>query len=203
MFQPVLAADFGSYVGLAILVFSVLGWIINAIKGNDPNGKPLPKRNKPKRDLRSELEVFLEELQKPQEPVKRPPPPQPAPAPPRQTTAKTRANRGQKSTANAPRPSNKPNRNKGSGQSVREHVATFMGDNRVATEVQQHLSHRIDQAVQQDLSGGTVAAVEPAEVRRSTPHPLLSMLARPEGMRQAILINEVLQRPRSLSRPKS
>lgn len=213
MILPVLAADIGNYIGLAILVITVLGWIVNAIKGNDADGKPLPQRNKPKRDLRSELEVFLEELQQPQqqpqEPVRRPE----RPANPVQSQKqKQQANRQRPPKAPKPQPTlaktaQKPQKAKSlssqPSQSLRDHVASFMGDNRVAAEVQQHLAHRVDQSVEQNLSGGTVAPVEAAQVRRAAPHPLLSLLARPEGMRQAILMNEILERPKALRSRKA
>lgn len=202
MLFPVLAADIGNYVGLAILVITVLGWIVNAIKGNDADGKPLPKRQKPKRDLRSELEVFLEELQKPQEPVKQPEPQAPRAQPNRQRPPKPAKSQAAQSKPSQKTAKTKPTSSR-PGQSVREHVASFVSDNRVAAEVQQHMSRRVDQAVEQDLAGGTVAAVEPSTVRRAPPHPLLSLLAKPEGMRQAILMNEILQRPRTLRSRKS
>jgi len=217
MFLPLLAADVGNYIGLAILVITVLGWIVNAIKGNDADGKPLPQRNKPKRDLRSELEVFLEELQQPQKPQEPAPQPERPIAPqkqqaqrqanPRQQSHKPRPPKAPKPQPTASKPAPKPQKSKNlaakSGQSLRDHVSSFVSDNRVSAEDQQRMAHRVDQAVQQDLSGGTVAPVEPAEVRRTTPHPFLVMLARPEGMRQAILMNEILQRPKSLRSRKS
>jgi hypothetical protein len=221
---PLLAADIGNWIGIALVVLSVLGWIVNAIKGLDPNGNPIPKReqrpNVPRpnparpagRDLRSEIEVFLDEVKKaqgnaPAEP--RPAPrPTPAPAAARQTPPKNQGKKPQqpqkpkKSTSPQlakTQPSRESEPSKG-GRGVREHVSTYMADNRVGAEVQQHLAHRIDASVERDMSGGTVAAVTPAigEVTRPAPHPLLAVLAKPEGMRQAILMNEILSRPRAL-----
>ncbi|OYW18607.1 MAG: hypothetical protein B7Z55_10310, partial [Planctomycetales bacterium 12-60-4] len=204
MLPLLLAADVGNWIGLAILVLTVLGWIVNAIKGNDPEGKPLPNRQRqqPKRDLRSEIEVFLEELQqKPNaEPRQRPEPVRPAVA------ERPRVEKSRKANPPQPKPARAKGGNsgssKGSGskprESVREHVSTFMSENRVGKDVQQHLAHRIDEAVEHDLAGGTVAPVAAVAPRASVPHPLLNLLSRPEGIRQAVLMNEILQRPRAL-----
>lgn len=236
---PVLAADLGNWIGLAILVLSFLGWIVNAIKGVDANGNPLPQRQKPKpqRDLRSEIEVFLQELQ----PQKKPDPP------PRMTTDRVTSTRNELGSErfesrfdeqrsfppplkqqSSPRPRNEKQRkaktanSKGKnqpqpqtplrdrarpgtaiGQSLSQHVSSYMASGRVASEVQQNLPHRIDQAVQQDLSGGTVAAIAPISSSSGTVHPLMALLTRPEGIQQAILLNEILQRPRSLQSTRS
>ncbi len=219
MFPHLLAADVGNWIGLAVLVLTVLGWIVNAIKGNDPEGKPLPQRARPKRDLRSEIDVFLEELQqKPgaeppreaprevltREPAERPrgdKPRKPNPQQPKATKAKGNKSSGTKSSPGQPGPNqpgpNRPGPNR-PGQGIREHVSSYMAENRVGAEVQQHLAHRVDQAVQRDLSGGTVAAVESVSSPVTAPHPLMALLLRPEGVRQAILMNEILQRPRAL-----
>lgn len=205
MFPLLLAADVGNWIGLAVLVLTVLGWIVNAIKGNDPDGKPLPQRPRPKRDLRSEIDVFLEELQqRPAEPRKEAP--RPAPQPPRETSERPRGDKPRKSNPQQPKAakskSPKPTAPKPAasqpGQGIREHVSTYMAGNRVAAEVQQHLAHRVDEAVQRDLSGGTVAPVQSVSSPVAAPHPLMAMLLRPEGVRQAILLNEILQRPRVL-----
>uniref|UniRef100_A0A7C2PFX2 Uncharacterized protein n=1 Tax=Schlesneria paludicola TaxID=360056 RepID=A0A7C2PFX2_9PLAN len=202
---PLLLADIGEWIGLAILLLTVLGWIVNAIKGNAPDGKPAARPGR--RDLRTELEVFLEELQgnkpapqpepprkpaRPPQPVaKNPPPPKPRPdkkPPPRRVQPST--------TAAA-----EPGQVSPIGSGVREHVAAYMAPDRVAAHAQQHVGERrIDKAVEQDLGGGTVAPVAPAEQPRGKPHPLLAALAQPSGMRQAILMQEILQKPRALRR---
>ncbi len=210
-----LAADIGNWIGLAILVLSVLGWLVNAIKGVDPQGKPLPQRpqGKPKRDLRSEIEVFLEELQQP----KPQPPAQPeraAPVPARAETPlvarnverqrKEKSRKGNNQTRK-PEPVAKPQPkggmrplSSGPGQGLRQHVSSYMASRRVDSSSQSLLADRVGASVQQHLSGGTVAPVEAAMSTMAAPHPLFALLSTPEGVQQAIVMNEILQRPVSM-----
>lgn len=205
---PLLLADVGEYIGMAVLLLSFLGWIVNAIKGNQADGQPKVPRPKPQRDLRAELDVFLEELQggKPQ--------------PPRQEVAKPPVERPRPVQAGAPpskkkqRPDKKPQpkpapkssvqptvKPSAVGGGVRAHVSSYMAPDRVGAHAQAHIGqHRIDEAVNKDLAGGTVAAVEQIAGQRATPHPLLQVLASRDGVRQAVLMQEILQRPRVFRR---
>ncbi|HUQ70415.1 MAG TPA: hypothetical protein VM165_12870 [Planctomycetaceae bacterium] len=200
--HPLLAVDVGEWIGMAVLLLSFLGWIVNSIKGNAPDGQPRPPRPQPKRDLRSELEVFLEELQtgKPQ-----PQPKPPAERPP-QPVAKKQQRQPTKPKKSPPKPAPKTLVSQAAkpasiGGGVREHVATYMTPDRVASHAQSHIGqHRIDDAVAKDLAGGTVAAVAMIETPRATPHPLLKVLMSPDGVKQAILLQEILQRPRAFRR---
>jgi hypothetical protein len=92
------------------------------------------------------------------------------------------------------------------GAGLSNHVRTHM-DNRVAAEVQQHLPHAVDQEVSQHLgafaarsTGPTALPLDAAAGRRAaTPAlALLGELRSPGGVRQAIILQEILQRPRSL-----
>ncbi len=210
-----LAADLGNYIGLAFLVITIVGWIANAIKGNDANGNPLPKkRAKPNRDLRSEIEVFLEELQQPKAAQPRPepprqPPPQQRPAPvAKKKNRQEKSARGSKPGSAFEKPLARVQRRSdvvgkpelAPAGSMQQHVDAYMGQNRIDREVRQHFAGGVARSVQQHLSGGTVAAVEPAPGMINTPHPLLAMFKTNEGFRQAILMNEILQRPRALRR---
>ena len=70
--SPLLAIDPGAIVGLIVLVLSVLGWLVNLIKGEDNAPKARPRQgNAAGKDLRSEIQNFLDELsggQKPRRP---------------------------------------------------------------------------------------------------------------------------------------
>ncbi|MDZ4685347.1 MAG: hypothetical protein SH850_09670 [Planctomycetaceae bacterium] len=200
--HPLLAFEVGEYIGMAVLLLSFLGWIVNSIKGNAPDGQPREPRPHPKRDLRSELEVFLEELQsgKPQpkpQPERPPPPAQPV-AKKQQRQAKSKKPQPKPAPKTLVQPAAKPS---SIGGGVREHLATYMAPDRVGAHAQSHIGqHRIDDAVAKDLAGGTVAAVATIETPRATPHPLLKVLMSPDGVKQAILLQEILQKPRALRR---
>ena len=208
---PLLADDIGNWIGLVILVLSVLGWIVNAIKGVDAQGKPLPQRKpaKPNRDLRSEIDVFLEELQQPK-PLK-PEPPRPAPEPVMATRKADRPRKDKSRKANQVRQDTTPNKvaPKTLASSfpamhsprfgVQEHVSAFNSSSSVAADVKRTMADRVGASVQQHLSGGTVAPItDVGTTVPREPHPLVALLSKPEGLRQAVLLNEILQRPRSL-----
>ena len=203
---PLLLADVSEWIGLAVLVLSFLGWIVNAIKGNQAEGVPKQPRPKPQRDLRAELEVFLEELQtgkpaaKPEvvKPQAERPKPVPAVAKKPQKQRPDKKPQGKPAPKTLVQPTVKPS---AVGGGVREHVAAYMTPDRVGAHAQEHVGqHRIDDAVAKDLAGGTVAAVTPVGVLHATPHPLLQVLSSRDGVRQAILLQEILQRPRALRR---
>lgn len=210
---PMQFADMGNWIGIIILVLTVLGWIANAVKGVDPQGNPLPPRKKPKpqRDLRSEIEVFLEELQQPQarvEPKREPVRPQPAPA------VRPNQDRSRSPNTQASR-SDTRGKNQGKQQSKKGGTPPpppKYGTNvprvepttsRIGQTVGEHLADRVGASVQEHLSGGTVAPVEPIVPKSRGPHPMVAFLQRPEGMQQAIILGEILQRPKVLRTPRA
>ena len=74
-----------------------------------------------------------------------------------------------------------------------------MATDRVTAEAKQHIGHRIDDAVQQDLGQMAAAGEASAGMRTSAAaNPLITMLSQPGGMRQAFVLNEILQKPRAL-----
>jgi hypothetical protein len=92
------------------------------------------------------------------------------------------------------------------GAGLTDHVRTHM-DNRVGAEVQQHLPHKVDQEVSQHLgafaaqSAGRTAQTVDVSAGRRAATPALSLLGElrtPGGVRRAIIMQEVLQRPRAL-----
>ena len=68
-----------------------------------------------------------------------------------------------------------------------------MEPNRIGAAVQQD----IDSAVRKDLGSD---ATSDAVHRAGNIHPLAKALRDPQGVRQAILLNEILSRPKSLRR---
>ena len=209
MFPVLVAAvDVGQIIGLVVLVISVLSWFVNVIKGNTPDGVP---RAKQQVSDRSEIDEFLQQLQigKPvprqdqQRPVARDEmanrkPPIEAKRPLEKRAKKPPAiSRQSSGTQGLPRVADMHLSESKLGDSLRR--SSF--GNRVDAVVQRDITDAVRQdiqdAVQHDLGNRIMAAAPMAEKK---PHPLVSILRNPDGVRQAILLNEVLQRPRSVRR---
>jgi len=90
------------------------------------------------------------------------------------------------------------------GDNIRQHVARRMKAGRVTSHVQQHLDHDVDQSVSEHL-GSFSAEKRTVTVPRIsagsasiTPSGIVRLLRDPVGIRQAVLVSEVLRRPRPL-----
>jgi hypothetical protein len=86
------------------------------------------------------------------------------------------------------------NQSESLGSGVRSHLAEYMED-RIDQSVQQHLVGGVGQSVQQHL--GAVARMGEA---RTGEHPIVRLLRDPNGVRTALILNEVLTRPRRTER---
>ncbi|MCX7408934.1 MAG: hypothetical protein NTZ32_12725 [Planctomycetales bacterium] len=198
--EPILAAlDIGQIFWLIVVSISVVSWIVNVIQGNPQNGAPRPQ-NRPKDPVQSELEKFLQEVVGGKRPVE-----QNRPAVPQQKQSrnanekkggKPKQQRSAKSNSSSQRQgervvqSTMPTTNFDDG--VRsQHLQTSMEPNRIEAAVQRD----IDGAVLQDL--GSDRSRETGQ-RADNPHPLVAVLRSPQGIRQAILLNEVLGKPKAL-----
>jgi hypothetical protein len=191
--QPFLAAlEAPQIIGLIIFTVSVLSWFVNLVKGNQQNQAPRPK-NRPRDPVQSELEKFLQEVVGNKEPERK----RPAPPVPQQQKQARPANdkRGGKGKPQRPgeRAAASHLQTSALGQGVRSHVHEHMEPNRIGAAVE----HDIDSAVRTDL--GPTAASD-AVTRAGNIHPLAKALRDPQGVRQAILLNEILSRPKSLRR---
>lgn len=208
---------FGQALGLIILVITILSYIINAVKGNPqkPAGGP-PAAQPP----RHELEQFLKQVLEANRP--RPAQPQPADRP------RTNPAAGRNKLKNKPRrPPVKPaepvfadddrpappgnvarqhlkTSNLGSG--VQSHLRSHLEEDRREDAAQrkrmsgsQSLGERVRDAVQSDLGGG-LAASAPAVAPLVPTHPMLHWLSQPGAVQNAIIIQEILQKPRALRR---
>ena len=203
--EPILAAITpGQVIGLIIFTISVLSWFVNLVQGNKQNQAPRPK-NRPRDPVQSELEKFLQEVvgNKPQPEKKRPTPPVPQQKQSRPANEK-KGGKGkpqQQRPARAESGTQRPGERAAAshlqtsvlGQGVRSHLHEHMEPNRIGVAVQQD----IDSAVRKDL--GPDAASD-ALTRAGNIHPLAKALRDPQGVRQAILLNEILSRPKSLRR---
>jgi hypothetical protein len=203
--EPTLAAlNVGQIIGLIIFTISVLSWFVNLVQGNQQNQAPRPK-NRPRDPAQSELEKFLQEVvgTKNQPEKKRPAPPVPQQKPPRAASDK----KGGKAKSQQPRPAaaatatQRPGERAAAthlqtsalGQGIRSHLHEHMEPNRIGAAVQRDITS----AVRDDLRPD---ATSDALNRAGNIHPLAKALRDPQGVRQAILLNEILSRPKSLRR---
>lgn len=202
MFSPVVAAvDVSQIIGVCVLVISVLSWFVNVIKGNTPDGTPQEKKKPKRQSGRSEIEALLEQLsgEKTKPKPQRRESPKPKPQPP-QGRAKV-----------PPKP---PMTRPGLSQSSPRVADTHLSSSNLGSEVRSHhlgnrieatVRHDITSPVQQDIQdsvqhdlGNRIAAALPNQPKAV--HPLVKVLRDPHGVRQAILLNEILQRPKCLRR---
>ena len=121
----------------------------------------------------------------------------------------------QKSSASATRKQGKPGSGVASrhvvpsgdlGKSVTSHVQEHMSQ-RVRQEAEQNLPHAVDQTVANHLgeftaddrdTRSTVKPVYQSRANVSNPGHLIDQLRNPDGMRQAIMLQEILSKPRML-----
>lgn len=214
----VLADQIGQYITLAVLVLTFLSWFVKLIKGQDGAAAGAPPARRPaEKELRTEIEVFLQELTKSQpEAVRKPePPPRRPPAPPKPKADRPRKARPAEPVAKAavkPAERGRPGSRLAQrhlaptplGQGVRAHLTEYMASDRVTAESQQHIGHRIDAAVQQDLGAMAAIAAAAPNVRSGAPgNPWMAIFSQPGGMRQAFVLNEILQKPAALRRKAS
>lgn len=86
----------------------------------------------------------------------------------------------------------------GLGDNIRNHVSSNMDARSVENQVKQD----VDNAVQRDISDSVQRNIGVdgtfANVQRQTVHPLILALRNPDGVRQALLMSEILKRPRSI-----
>ena len=208
MFSLILGAiNVSEIIGACVLVISVLSWFVNVIQGNTPDGKPRaqPQKQKPPSG-RSEIEVLLQQLAgenpKPEPRTKSKPPKSPVVPPRGRTKSKpTESRQGSSRTPTNPRPLPRVSETHLESSNVGKDVRTHHIGNRVDASVERDISGAVQKdiqdAVQHDLGNRIAAAAPP---REKAEHPLVKVLRDPNGVRQAILLNEVLQRPKGLRR---
>lgn len=198
-FIPILAAE-PSIVFLVILIISLFSWVWNLFQGAEKPTKK--KRPRPENSGASELEIFLQQVvgDKPANP--RPEKPARPAGEKKQSKNKQQQTRRPAETArSSERPASertevdRPGKRLSQthlqtsimGEGIRPHVSTLQSD--VGTNVRRD----IDETVQRDIgSDSTTTVNRPAE------HPLIQTLRNPQGVRQAIILTEILNRPKSL-----
>lgn len=217
--NPVLAAiDVGQVIGLIVLVISVLSWFVQAIKGNQaqPPNRPRPAGNP---QPRTDLEQFLRQVMETNQPKPKPRPPEPAP----ENRPRTNPAAGRNKLKNKPKrpPIKTPEpvrladeRPSPPGSIARQHLPTstigsslrtHMDENRLQQEAEwlrkpsgKNAGNRVNNAVQKDLGGGLAASQDNSLV--IPVHPIMTWLQQPGAIQNALVLQEILQRPKSLRR---
>ena len=203
--EPILAAlNLGQIFGLIVFTITVISWFVNLVQGNQANGAPRP-RNRPKDPVQSELEKFLQEVvggKRPAEQNRS----APSAVPQQKSSRSTNEKKGAKSKSQQQRPAKSGSGAQRQGERVVQstmpttnfddgvrshHLQTTVEPGRIGAAVQRD----IDGAVLQDL--GSDRSRETGQ-RADNPHPLIVALRNPAGVRQAILLNEVLGKPKAL-----
>lgn len=211
---------------VAMAAIAFVSWVVNQISAQNKAAqrRPGPRPARPRNDrIQQEIDQFIQEaagrrparrdvLSADEIEVVSPPPRSRRPAPRR--TVSTPA-RGLRPAAPPPAPVGRPGqaaadrRLTGSdqlGAGLTDHVRTHM-DNRVDAQVQKYLPHTVDQEVSQHLGSFAAQSSEgsaplpsgAAGGREATPtQTLLEELRAPGGVRRAIVMQEILQRPLAL-----
>lgn len=198
---PLLAFAFDrEVIGIIAFVIWILGMIIRAVKNNQ---EAAPKPRREPETARTEIETFLEEIsgKGPKRPPVKPNPPK------RPSVAKSKKSKPQEAAARTeltgkPRValSEQHLATSNLGSRLRSHLSTYMQADRMAAEVQQDLPNRIARNVEADLGPRHLTSTTAQSIAQAPIHPLIKLLRDPQGIQQAIALQEILQKPRALRR---
>lgn len=204
-FIPILADAGGSIVFVIVLVISIVSWLVNLVQGNNPKGVKPKQRPRPDQG-QSDLEKFLQEVvgnkPQPQQEKPRPAPKQPRPQGQKKAKAKQPAQQ-RPAAAQTPATSDRPGArlqqthlaSAGLGESIRSNTMDQRTiDSFVKKDIDNSVRRDIDDAVQRDIGAdGTLSSIQ-----RTPIHPLIQAMRSPGGVKQAIMMAEILGRPKSL-----
>jgi len=217
---PVLAVDVDTIITGVVVVIIFLSWIVNLIGGQKkaqaPKARGQQNRPRPGQErLQNEIEVFLQEVQGRKKPENKPVAQAPPELPPRQPEARPKRSRQpqqRKRPSTAQRPK-KPARSK--APLAQSPASTEIKNPELGTGVgglkDRHLDSKIDQSVSEHmthldhLEPGIAPANRAAasgERSNAASQQIGNLLRDPAGVRQAILLNEILSRPVGM-RPRS
>ncbi|MGE3313820.1 MAG: hypothetical protein AB7O26_01805 [Planctomycetaceae bacterium] len=220
-----LAVGLEEVIGLIVVVLTILGSLINFLSGKNQPQQPRPQQRRPQQPMRgdkisNEIEVFLQEVtgrKPPQRPAERPvprpasPPEQPAPrrvvaprpaatAPPAPERKVLQPVAASPATLLGDRPA--PG-SQDLGSSVRTHLNEYMDPTRLEKQVAADMRDTVAAAVQAHLgqfAGASLTGHRSEKKHVQQTHPIVALLRNPDGVRQAILIKEVLERRSSTGR---
>lgn len=237
LLAPSLGIDAGQIVGLLVLLFTVLSWVVNAIQGAQKAMAEKQAKEKfrtpPNDNASTKIEEFLREANEKlsggirselndvrKKPVagrklcseKLPKSNKNSRKKPKDSTARPQGSsiggKGLASPSNRPFANTAPSSNPSSFPSssgalnLNEPVGTANSASMSGTASQTANPSQFGELGM--MAGGTAGnqtgnLADPGRMSAPTgPHPIIEMLKRPGGAAQAVLINEILSRPRSL-----
>lgn len=209
-----LLADITDFLPLVIGAIAFIGWMANKLKeaagGNAAAAPGAAAGGNEGGRVQAEIDRFLQEVRGT---VGKPPaanvaeaddafeaPAQPARQQPRQARS---------TPAARPDPPEKPKRlvdrhvigQRHIDSHVDEQLAEHLPSQRMENLVEQDLGHGVEQSVASHLGSSDGTQVETAEVwddglSALSAESLIGLLTRPEGIRQAVLVHEILSRPK-------
>lgn len=227
---PLAAADWPQFViGLIVIIAYIIKLAVSAGKSMSESSKPsvpVPPRKPVPSDLNKEIDIFLQDVSPRQSAENRTT--APSRPPPRREPDRVKGDKGKsgkrrslgqeatdaKSTegprSGRPTPgsdidSRKKPGHQNLGAEIRQHVSQHLDSNSLSQRVQQDLPNRLQQSVTEHLG-------EASSRLKGTPPPLvassvspsalqlLELLRQPGQVRQAMMVNEILQRPVALRR---
>lgn len=88
------------------------------------------------------------------------------------------------------------------GTQVRDHLTQYLDSSRMSQRVKSDLGSGVERAVREHMGSTETRGPEDRETLVVAGVPILALLRNPAGVRTAILVNEILERPKCL-RPKT
>lgn len=214
---PLLAGiDIGTFIFVVMLMISFLGWVVNLINGSQKPAAPGNRPRQPPRPrderLQSEIEIFLQETERktaPQrEPARQAAPrrPQP-PRPPQPRREPPKPQRLEPQTKAPPSRPAAPPAAVLPSEAARPSLSTLGQSERIKVQTEPQLPHLAGQVGAQQIGHlttnmplGTLtgSGVGMAIPTTGAAAGVVRLLREPGGVRQAVLMNEILQRPKAL-----
>ena len=188
LFPQPLFADAGFIVGLLVVIFTVVGWLVNMANAQNnpppPPQKRPPKPPRPKRErVQNEIDIFLREVKgdtvvSEEDVVLESAPPQRRPglAPPAGEESEARGRLG----------------------TMTSHMESHVGETLASHHLETHVGESQPSLELPDpRAAGEMVAVQ-GRSAKATPLPIMGLLRSRQGIRQAILVNEILSKPKAL-----
>jgi hypothetical protein len=89
------------------------------------------------------------------------------------------------------------------GAQIRAHLSQYLESSRLSQRARTDLGKAVELAVREHLGTmdtGGAAGLDPLDARTQSGQPIVALLRDPAGVRTAILVNEILERPKCLRR---